>query len=428
MRYVSPAEAVSVVQSRQRIFLHGSAATPQKLAKALAERKNELSDVEVISISTLGQMPLAAPDMEGHFYINSLFVSANIRDAVNSPRGDYIPIFLSEINRLFELGILPIDVAFIHVSPPDKHGFCSLGTSIDVARSAVKHARKVIAQVNPKMPRTHGDGIIHQSDIEMAVWCEDDLPEIDYRKEIGDCEQKIAHHIATLVDDRSTLQLGIGSIPDAVLMALGNHKDLGIHTEMFSNGVVDLIKKGVITNTYKKKHRGKVVSTFAIGNKELYQFLDDNPSFRFLEANYVNDGAVIRQNPKMVSINSAIEIDLTGQVCADSIGTYQYSGVGGQMDFMRGAALSEGGKPIIAIGTTTSKGHSKIVPTLKSGAGVVTTRAHVHYVVTEYGIAYLYGKNLHQRALALRDIAHPGHREMLDKAIYDRFKIKKPAY
>lgn len=425
MRYVSPAEAVSVVKSGQRVFLHGSAATPQTLIKALAVRKNELEKVELISISTLGEMPLAAPEMEGHFYINSLFVSANIRQAVNSANGDYIPIFLSEINRLFEMGILSIDVAFIHVSPPDKHGFCSLGTSVDVARSAVKHAKMVIAQVNPKMPRTHGDGIIHSKDIHMAVWCEDELPEVDYRKDIGECEIKIAHHIAALIDDRSTLQMGIGSIPDAVLMALTNHKDLGVHTEMFSNGVMELMRKGVITNAYKKKHRGKVVSTFAIGSRELYDFMDDNPSFRFLEANYVNDGAVIRQNPKMVSINSAIEIDLTGQVCADSIGTYQFSGVGGQMDFMRGAALSEGGKPIIAIGSTTGKGVSKIVPTLRPGAGVVTTRAHVHYVVTEYGVAYLYGKNLHQRALALRDIAHPDHREMLDQAIYERFKLKK---
>ncbi|MFN3950955.1 MAG: acetyl-CoA hydrolase/transferase family protein [Thermaurantimonas sp.] len=421
MNYVSPARAVSEVKSGQRVFLHGSAATPQTLIKALAARKEDLSDVELISISTLGDMPLSGSEMAGHFYINSLFVSANIRQAVNSSQGDYIPIFLSEINRLFEMGILKIDVAFIHVSPPDKHGYCSLGTSVDVARSAVKHAGMVIAQVNPKMPRTHGDGIIHMTNIDMAVWCEDVLPEVDYRKDIGNCEMKIAKHVAGLIDDRSTLQLGIGSIPDAVLMALKNHKDLGIHTEMFSNGVMDLLQCGVITNAYKKKHRGKVVSTFAIGNRALYEFMDDNPGFRFLEANYVNDGAVIRQNPKMVSINSAIEIDLTGQVCADSIGTYQYSGVGGQMDFMRGAALSEGGKPIIAISSTTGRGVSKIVPTLKPGAGVVTTRAHVHYVVTEYGVAYLYGKNLHQRAMALRDIAHPDHREMLDRAIFERF-------
>lgn len=425
MNYVTPAQAVSIIKSGQRLFLHGSAATPQTLLKALAARKDELENVELVSISTLGEMPLSAPEMEGHFFINSLFVSANIRHAVNSSHGDYIPIFLSEINRLFEMGILPIDVALIHVSPPDKHGFCSLGTSVDVARSAVRHARTVIAQVNPNMPRTHGDGIIHTKNIDMAVWCEDALPEVDYRKDIGECEIRIARHIAELIDDRSTLQLGIGSIPDAVLMALHHHKDLGIHTEMFSNGVMDLMKLGVITNAYKKKHRGKVVSTFSIGSRALYDYMDDNPAFRFLEANYVNDGAVIRQNPKMVSVNSAIEIDLTGQVCADSIGTYQFSGVGGQMDFMRGAALSEGGKPIIAIGSVTGSGLSKIVPTLKPGAGVVTTRAHVHYVVTEYGVAYLYGKNLHQRAVSLRNIAHPDHQEMLDRAIFERFKKKK---
>ncbi len=355
------------------------------------------------------------------FYFNSLFVSDNIRGAINSDRGEYIPIFLSEISKLFEKKILTLDVALIHVSPPDKHGFCSLGVSVDVAKSAIHHARYVIAQINPRMPRTHGDSFIHISKIDTLVECKDALPEVHYGDSLTDEDRAIGKFCAGLIEDRSTLQMGIGCIPDAVLRSLDHCKDLGIHTEMFSDGVVDLIKKGVVTNRFKKKHPEKVVSSFAIGSRMLYDFIDDNPQFSFLEADYVNDGRIIRSNPKVVAINSALEIDLTGQVCSDSIGSYHYSGVGGQMDFIRGASLSEDGKPIIALKSTTKKGQSKIVPFLKQGAGVVTTRAHVHYVITEYGIAYLYGKNLHQRALALAAIAHPEHREELEKEIVKRF-------
>lgn len=419
--YTTPAKAVKLIKSGDRVYVHGSAATPGTLLQALAENSEQLRNVELIAVSTLGQLDLTKPAYKDRFYFNSLFVSENIRECVNSDNGDYIPIFLSEISRLFEKGMLPIDVALIHVCPPDKHGYCSLGTSVDVAKSAVKHAKKIVAQINPKMPRTHGDGFVHVSRIDAMVEANDVLPQINYGSRISESEMTIGKKVAELIEDRSTLQMGIGAIPDAVLQSLGHCKDLGIHTEMFSDGVIDLVKKGVVTNAYKKKHRGKVVTAFAIGTDKLYHFIDDNPSFAFLEADYVNDTRVIRSNPKVVAINSAIEIDITGQVCADSIGTYQYSGVGGQMDFIRGASLSEGGKPIITLASTTRKGESKIVPFLKPGAGVVSTRAHVHYVVTEYGIANLYGKNLHQRALALMNIAHPANREMLEKEIIKRF-------
>jgi len=420
-QYATAEEAVKLIQSGDRVFIHGSAATPLTLLKALAENSDHLRNVEMLAISTLGQLDIARPEFQEKFYFNSLFVSENIRACVNSENGEYIPIFLSEISRLFEKGILPIDVAMIHVSPPDKHGFCSLGTSVDVARSAVKYAKKIIAQINSNMPRTHGDGFIHVSRLDAMVKVHDVLPEVNYRTRTSEAELTIGKRIAELIEDRSTLQMGIGAIPDAVLQTLGHCRDLGIHTEMLSDGVIDLIRNGIVTNAYKKKHRGKTVTSFALGTERLYDFIDDNPSFAFLEADYVNDGRVIRSNPKVVAINSAIEIDITGQVCSDSIGTYHFSGVGGQMDFIRGASLSEGGKPIIALSSVTKKGDSKIVPFLKQGAGVVSTRAHVHYVVTEYGMAYLYGKNLHQRALALMNIAHPDHRDELEKEIIKRF-------
>jgi acyl-CoA hydrolase len=369
-------------------------------------------------------MCLADPGNREAFHFNSVFVSQNIRQAVNSGMGNYIPVFLSEIPGLFHKQILPIDVALINISPPDKHGFCSLGVSVDVAVAAVKNAKHVIAQVNSRMPRTHGDGLLHIDEVDTMVEVADELPEVDYRKHITDVEKAIGHHCASLIDDGATLQLGIGTIPDAVLAQLGHHKDLGVHTEMFSDGVMDLVRKGVITNKYKKKHKRKVITSFTIGTRALYDFIDDNPEFAFLESDYVNDAYVIGKNPKVAAINSAIEIDITGQVCADSIGTYQFSGVGGQMDFIKGAALSDGGKPIIAMASLTSRGDSKIVPFLKQGAGVVTTRAHVHYVVTEYGVAYLYGKNLQQRAYALMNIAHPDHRETLEKEIRERFGKK----
>ncbi len=420
-RYTSATDAVKAVKSGDRIFLHGSAATPHALIRALYDRKDELRQIELISISTLGEMCLSDASCQNAFYFNAVFVSQNIRSAISHGQGSYIPVFLSEIPDLFHSKILPLDVAFVHVSPPDKHGYCSLGVSVDVALAAVKNAKCVIAQINPNMPRTHGDGILHVDDLNYLVEVNDLLPEVDYEKEITDVEIAIAKHVASLIEDGSTLQMGIGTIPDAVLDQLGSHKDLGVHTEMFSDGIVDLLKKGVITNRFKKKHRQKITTSFAIGSRMLYDFIDDNPEFAFLESDYVNDAYVIGKNPKVVAINSAIEIDLTGQVCADSIGTYQYSGVGGQMDFIKGASLSDGGKPIIAMASRTAKGVSKIVPFLKPGAGVVTTRAHVRYVVTEYGIAYLYGKNLLQRARALKDIAHPDDREMLEREIVKRF-------
>jgi acyl-CoA hydrolase len=413
--------AVSIIQSGQRVFVQGSAATPLHLLHALENRARELKNVELVCLSVLGDLGVNNPEYKESFHFNALFVSAPVRKNVNGANGDYIPVFLSEIHLLFEKNILPLDVALIHVSPPDKHGFCSLGVSVDITRAAVKNAQHVIAQVNPQMPRTHGDGLIHISEIDTMVEVNEPLPEVNYGKEVSDCERTIGKNVASLIDDRSTLQMGIGTIPDAVLQCLGNHKDLGVHTEMFSDGVMHLMQKGAITNKFKRKHRGKTATSFAIGSRQLYDFVDDNPQFAFLEAGYVNDGSIIRTNPGVIAINSAIEIDLTGQVCADSIGTKLYSGVGGQMDFIRGAALSEGGKPIIAMSSVTSKGQSKIVPFLKQGAGVVTTRAHVHYVVTEYGIAYLFGKNLKQRMRELIKIAHPDHREQLDKEAFERF-------
>lgn len=420
-KIVNAQEAVSVIQSGQRVFVQGSTATPLRLLHALEHRANELCKVELVCLSVLGDLGLNKPEYSDSFYFNALFVSEPIRKNVNGKNGDYVPVFLSEIHLLFEKNILPLDVALIHVSPPDKHGFCSLGVSVDITRAAVKHAKHVVAQVNPQMPRTHGDGLIHISDIDTMVEVNEALPEVDYGRQVSDCERTIGKNVASLIDDRATLQMGIGTIPDAVMECLGNHKDLGVHTEMFSDGVMHLMQKGAITNKFKRKHRGKVATSFAIGTRQLYDFVDDNPQFAFLEAGYVNDGSIIRTNPGVIAINSAIEIDLTGQVCADSIGTNLYSGVGGQMDFMRGAALSDGGKPIIAMSSVASKGQSKIVSFLKPGAGVVTTRAHVHYVVTEYGIAYLFGKNMKQRMHELIKIAHPDHREQLEKEAFEIF-------
>ncbi|HNI44420.1 MAG TPA: acetyl-CoA hydrolase/transferase C-terminal domain-containing protein [Chitinophagales bacterium] len=419
--FSSADEAVKIVDSGNRVFVQGSAATPSTLLQALFRRKNELTNVELVSISTIGADIFKPANIGGSFFVNSLFVSQNVRDIVNSEFGEYIPVFLSEIPSLFRNNILPIDVALIHVSPPDKHGYCSLGTSVDIVRAAISNAKHVIAQVNRQMPRTHGDGLIRMENITAIVEIDEPLPEVSYGQKVDSKSMAIGRYCAELIEDGATLQMGIGAIPDAVLSCLGNHKDLGVHTEMFSDGVIPLVKNGVITNKYKDRHKGKIVTGFVIGTKKLYDFVDDNPEVVFLDIDYVNDTEVIRKNPKVVAINSAIEIDITGQVCSDSIGIYQYSGVGGQMDFMRGAALSQGGKPIIALKSSTKEGYSKIVPFLQQGAGVVTTRAHVHYVVTEYGVAYLFGKNLQQRANALLNIAHPDNREALDKAIFERF-------
>ncbi|MBS1563415.1 MAG: acetyl-CoA hydrolase/transferase family protein, partial [Bacteroidetes bacterium] len=406
-----------------RVFIHGSAATPVALVRALQARHQELSRVELVSITTLGDLDFDQPCYRESFFFNSLFVSANTRKVVNSADGDYVPIFLSEIPQLFRRGILPIDVALIQVSPPDAHGYCSLGTSVDIAKSAAATARYVIAQVNPRMPRTHGDGFIHTDKIDAMVWVEAELPELSYTAKAGKVVEQIGAHIASLIEDGATLQLGIGNIPDQVLRNLTGHKHLGLHTEMFSDGVIPLIEKGIIDNSRKKLHAGKSVTSFINGTRRLFDFVDDNPGVLAMDIGYVNDTSIIRQNPKVAAINSAIELDLTGQVCADSIGTWQYSGIGGQMDFIRGASLSEGGLPIIALPSTTGSGVSRIVPFLKEGAGVVTTRGHVHWVVTEYGKVNLFGMNLRQRAKALINIAHPDHRAALDEACFHRFHM-----
>ncbi|AQX51040.1 acetyl-CoA hydrolase/transferase family protein [Elizabethkingia anophelis] len=421
-QYVSAEEAISVIKSGDRIFSHGSACTPNYLLNELANQSSRFKDIEMVSITQQGAVAIARPEYKDNFHINSLFVSTPVREAVNSDRGDFVPIFLSEIPILFKNNILPLDVAIITVSPPDKHGYCTLGTSVDIARSAVDSAKKIIAIVNPKMPRTHGDGMVHVNRIDKMVWHEEELMTIDYGSKVGEEEALIGKHVAELIDDRATIQMGIGTIPDAVLKCLGNHKDLGIHTEMLSDGVINLIKDDIVNNKYKGFHDNVSITSFCFGTKNLYDFVDDNPSIAFLDVQHVNFPINIMKNHKMHAINSAIEIDLTGQVCADSIGTYQYSGIGGQMDFMRGAALSEGGKPIMALTSRTKKGIPRIVPFLKEGAGVVTTRGHIHYVVTEYGTAYLYGKNLRQRAKALIDISHPDDREMLERAAHERFK------
>lgn len=421
LNFKSAEEALNIIKSGDRVFVQGSAATPQYLIRKLAERAQALRGVEIVSITTLGDFPLADEAYKDSFFINSLFVSANVREAVNSGRGDYIPVFLSEIPHLFKSGVLPIDVAIVHVSPPDQHGFCSLGISVDVTREAVLSAKHVIAQVNPQMPRTHGDGLIQASRFDVLVDVDEPLPEVDYSQRISSKEQTIGRYIAELIDDGATLQMGIGGIPDAVLSCLYNHKELGIHTEMFSNGVKPLIERGVITNEHKVRHPGRVATGFIVGNRDLYDFVDDNPLILMQRTDYVNDVRIISSNPKVVAINSAIEIDLSGQVVADTIGTVQFSGIGGQMDFIRGAALSEGGKPIIALPSVTNKGISRITPFINQGAAVTTTRAHVHYVVTEFGVAYLYGKNLRQRAKALINIAHPEHREALEKEALKRY-------
>ncbi len=421
MKFTSAEEAVSVIRSGNRVFIHSVAAAPQKLIRAMTARAPELRDVEIVHLHTEGPAPYAAPELRQSFRVNALFVGANVREAINSGESSYIPVFLSETSNLFRRGILPVDVALIQVSPPDRHGFCSLGVSVDCSRAAVQAAKFVVAQVNPNMPRTHGDGVIDVDQIDAFVDVDDPLPEVP-PPELSDVERSIGKYCAELIEDGATLQMGIGAIPDAVLASLGGHKNLGIHTEMFSDGAIDLIESGVINGLHKRSHPGKVVATFVMGTRRMYDFIDDNPQVAMLDVAYTNDTAVIRRNPKVTAINSAIEVDLTGQVCADSIGTRQYSGVGGQMDFIRGASLSQGGKPIIALPSVTKRGETRIVPYLKPGAGVVSTRAHVHYVVTEWGVANLYGQNLQARARMMINLAHPDHREQLERDALERFK------
>lgn len=418
MNYVSSQEAVSHIKSGDRIFIQGAACTPKRLIEALIENAERLEDVELCHLHTSGDAAYTKPEFVKSFKTNNFFIAANARKTLGVTRNQYIPVFLSEIPLMFRRNILPLNAVFIHVSPPDEHGFCSLGLSVDATRAAVDTAQLIIAQVNPKMPRTFGDSILHISKINYAVWCDDDIPE-ETPAPLSEAEIKIGEYVSEVIDDGACLQMGIGGIPNAVLSCLGNHKDLGIHTEMFSDGVLPLVEKGVITGRKKKTDPGKIVSTFAMGSRKLYDFMNNNPSVAMLDVSYTNDTAVIRKNNKVTSINSAIEIDITGQVCADSIGSRMFSGVGGQMDFIRGASLSKEGVPIIAITSITNKGQSKIVPFLKEGAGVVSTRAHVHFIATENGIVDLYGKNLAQRAKALISIAHPSVQEELEKQAYE---------
>ena len=420
LKYQTPEEALRCINSNERIFIQGAAATPVALIEALTRRHDELRNVEIVHMHTEGDASYARAEYKSSFHVNGFFIGQNLRSYVDHSNVQYIPVFLSEIPLLFRKGIMPIDAALIQVSAPDQHGFCSLGVSVDVAKAATDVAKKIIALVNPNMPRSHGDGQIHSSRFTAAVYTEEKIFEAS-KAESSFTEIAIGKNIASIVEDGATLQLGIGGIPNAVLQCLGDHKDLGIHTEMFSDGVLPLVEKGVINGRLKKNHPGKIVSSFAIGTRKLYDFIHDNPMVAMLDMGYVNDASVIRRNDKVTAINSAVEIDLTGQVCSDSIGHNIISGVGGQMDFIRGASLSEGGKPIIALGSVTGKGVSKIVSVLKPGAGVVTTRAHVHYVVTEFGIADLYGKNISQRAKSLIAIAHPDHREELEGKAFELF-------
>lgn len=420
-RYVSAEQALSLVQSHSRVFIHSVAAAPPLLVSALVQRAPELRDVDICHLHTEGPAEYTKPEYRGVFHHNAFFVGSNVRSALGDGMADYIPVFLSEVPGLFRKGIMPIDVALITVSPPDRHGYCSLGTSIDASLAAVQSAKKVIAQVNRHMPRSHGAGHLHVSKFDAIVEGHTPLPE-HKNTTPTETELAIGRHVASLIEDGATLQMGIGAIPNAVLASLIHHRGLGVHTEMFSDGLIDLVERGVITNEFKTKYPGRIVSSFVNGTRRLFDFIDDNPSVAMLDVAYVNDTSVIRKLPKMTAINSCIEVDITGQVVSDSIGTRQYSGIGGQMDFVRGASLSEGGKPIIALPSVTSRGESRIVPHLKSGAGVVTTRGHVHFVVTEWGIADLYGKNMRERAHALLEIAHPDHREVLDRAIHERFR------
>ena len=415
---VSAEDAVKVIKSNDRVYIQAAAAAPQVLINAMTDRHEELRNVEVCHLHIEAETPYSDPKYKKSFHVNSFFIGRNVRHTLKEGNGSYTPVFLSEVPLLFKRNIVPLDVALIHVSIPDRHGYCSLGVSVEATLAAIDNANYVIAQVNKQMPRTLGDGIIHISEINLFVECDEPIPTTGVTRP-SDIEQQIGDHVAGLIENRSTLQMGIGNIPNAVLSKLTNHKDLGLHTEMFSDGVIDLILSNVITGNYKGVVPGRATTTFLMGSKRLYEYVDDNPFVEMRTCDYVNDVDIIKLNPRMVAINSAIEVDVTGQVCADSIGSKMYSGVGGQMDFIRAASLSEGGKAIIALPSVTKRGVSRIVPSLKPGAGVVTTRAHVHYIITEYGIANLYGKTIKERVKALVNIAHPDHREELDRGYYE---------
>ncbi len=412
-RIVSAEEAVRKIESGQRLFLTGNCSVPKKVLAALVDYAPNLENVEICHALTVGPADYVAPRMEGHLRVNTMFISSNIRQAVNEGRADFTPVLLSELTLLFKRGILPVDVALIHVSPPDEHGFCSLGIEVGLTKSVAESARIIIAEVNQRMPRTLGDSFIHVSKLDYVVPVDYPLPELPMSSD-GKSEvvENIARYIAELIPDEATMQMGIGAIPDAVLKHLMDKKDLGIHTELFSDGIIELVEAGVLTNARKTLHPGKIIAGFLLGTQRLYEWVDDNPLIELHPTEYINDPFVIAQNDKMIAINSAIEVDLTGQVCADSIGHKLYSGVGGQLDFIYGASRSKGGVPIIAL-PSTAKNFSRITATLKPGAGVITTRNHVHYIVTEYGTADLYGKTIRQRAQSLINIAHPQFREEL---------------
>lgn len=411
---LTPPEAVRCIQSGQRVFVHGGAATPSVLLDAVVARASELRDVEFVHLHTEGSAGHADPELSQSFRVANLFVGSNMRQRIDSERVDYVPCLLSEIPKLFRSQKRPIDVALLHLSPPDQHGYCTLGASVDVARAAFESAKVVVAQLNPRMPRVHGDGFIHISEIDYYVEVDVPLPEAKVSP-AGPEAQAIGKHAAGLIEDGACLQIGIGSIPDAVLQELHNHQHLGIHSEMWSDGALALIKKGVVDNSRKSVHPGKTVSGFVVGSREVYDFIHDNPSVIQLGTDYVNNPAIIARNSGVTAINSALEVDLTGQVCADSIGHRIISGVGGQMDFIRGATLSPGGKAIIALTSRSKKGFPRIVSSLRSGAGVVTSRAQVQYVITEYGVADLFGLTLNERAKALIRVAHPEDRERLSR-------------
>jgi len=418
-KVVSAEDAVKVIKSCDKIIVQPGCAAPLTLIDAMVKRKDELHDVEIYHILVVGDLPYMQPGMEKHFKHKAFFIGANARAAVNEGRAEFVPIFLSEVTMLFKRGVIQADVALIHVSPPDEHGFCSYGIDVGNIKTPAEKSKCVIAQVNKQMPRGLGNSFIHVNKIDLIVEVDEPLKELpqidpDASPEMLEVYDKIGYHVAGMIEDGSTLQMGIGAIPDAVLRYLHNKKDLGVHTEMFSDGLIDLIEEGVVNGEKKTLHQGKIIAGFVLGTKRSFDFIDNNPIFEFHPQEYVNDPFLISQNIKMVAINSAIEVDLTGQVCSDSLGTKFFSGIGGQVDFVRGASHSEGGKPIIALPSATKDlKYSKIVPMLKPGAGVVTSRGDVHYVVTEYGVAYLFGKSIQERVHALINIAHPAYRDEL---------------
>jgi len=409
----TPDEALRCVQSGMRVYIQPGCAEPETLVEALIQRAPYVQDVEIVHMMTMGSAPYVAPDMAGHFRHNAVFIGSNVRDAINEGRADYTPVYLSEIEELFESGAMPIDIALIEVSPPDSHGFCSFGVGVDTTLTAAKVARFVVAQVNDQMPRTYGDSFIHVNKIDAIV--ESSRPLCALKKhDVTDLQVAIARNVAGLIEDGAVIQTGIGGIPDAVLPMLMDRKDLGVHSELVSDGVIPLIDAGVLTGARKNFKPRKIILGFALGSKRLFDYVDNNPIFEFHPTAYTNEPALIARNDNMVAINSALQVDLTGQVCSDSIGTYFYSGIGGQVDFLRGASRSKGGKPIIALSSTAKNGTiSRITPMLAPGAGVVTSRGLIRYVVTEYGVAYLHGKSIRERAKALIEIAHPKFRNEL---------------